>query len=167
MKYNELNLGQIEAIVNKLGGMEGVQQLLTGQIQVVGVTDVPEKDRVMTLADAQVAEQLAQGVETLKLGKVWRTTELQEMVRTINADLVKPGESTWRLPTKAELITVARAGGDRFGKWYAWSGDIDTTAPNCLWIVTMSDGENAERRAFGDSDGSQVSAFLVKTGVCK
>ena len=35
MKYGELNLGQIEAIVNKLGGMEGVQRFLSGLSQVV------------------------------------------------------------------------------------------------------------------------------------
>lgn len=31
MKYGELNLGQIEAIVNKLGGMEGALRLLRGE----------------------------------------------------------------------------------------------------------------------------------------
>lgn len=31
MKYGELNLGQIEAIVNKLGGMDGVKRFLSGQ----------------------------------------------------------------------------------------------------------------------------------------
>lgn len=34
IKYSELNLGQIEAIVNKLGGMEGVKKLLAGQLGV-------------------------------------------------------------------------------------------------------------------------------------
>jgi len=32
MKYGELTLGQVEAIVNKLGGMEGVQRLLSGEL---------------------------------------------------------------------------------------------------------------------------------------
>ena len=32
MKYGELNLGQVEAIVNKLGGMEGVQLFLSGEL---------------------------------------------------------------------------------------------------------------------------------------
>ena len=32
MKYGELNLGQIEAIVNRLGGMEGVQRFLSGEL---------------------------------------------------------------------------------------------------------------------------------------
>lgn len=31
MKYGELNLGQIEAIVNKLGGMDGVRRFLSGE----------------------------------------------------------------------------------------------------------------------------------------
>ncbi len=34
MKYNELNLGQIEAVVNKLGGMEGVRRFLSGELVV-------------------------------------------------------------------------------------------------------------------------------------
>ncbi len=31
MKYGKLTMGQIEAIVNKLGGMDGVQRLLSGE----------------------------------------------------------------------------------------------------------------------------------------
>lgn len=34
MKYGELNLGQIEAIVNKLGGMKGTQRFLRGELTV-------------------------------------------------------------------------------------------------------------------------------------
>ncbi len=34
MKYGGLTLGQIEAIVNKLGGMEGVQKFLSGALMV-------------------------------------------------------------------------------------------------------------------------------------
>jgi hypothetical protein len=34
MKYGQLNLGQIEAIVNKLGGMEGVLRFLSGELVV-------------------------------------------------------------------------------------------------------------------------------------
>lgn len=35
MKYNELTLGRIEAIINRLGGMEGVNDLLSGKSKVV------------------------------------------------------------------------------------------------------------------------------------
>ncbi len=34
MKYGELTLGQMEAVVNKLGGMDGVQRLLAGELVV-------------------------------------------------------------------------------------------------------------------------------------
>ena len=40
MKYNELTFGQMEAIVNKLGGMEGVQRFLSGEI----VVKAPEQN---------------------------------------------------------------------------------------------------------------------------
>lgn len=36
MKYGELNLGQVEAIVNKLGGMDGVQRFLRGEVTISG-----------------------------------------------------------------------------------------------------------------------------------
>ena len=31
MKYGKLTLGQVEAVVNKLGGMEGVKRFLSGE----------------------------------------------------------------------------------------------------------------------------------------
>ena len=34
MKYGELTLGHVEAVVNKLGGMEGVQKFLSGELTV-------------------------------------------------------------------------------------------------------------------------------------
>ena len=34
MKYGDLNLGQVEAIVNKLGGIEGVRRFLSGELVV-------------------------------------------------------------------------------------------------------------------------------------
>jgi len=37
MKYNKLNLGTIEAIVNKLGGMEGVEAFLSGNVKITVV----------------------------------------------------------------------------------------------------------------------------------
>ncbi|MEK7066059.1 MAG: hypothetical protein AAB965_00635, partial [Patescibacteria group bacterium] len=37
MKYGELTMGQIEAMVNKLGGMEGVQRLLSGELVIQAV----------------------------------------------------------------------------------------------------------------------------------
>ncbi|MFA5935146.1 MAG: hypothetical protein WC827_04665 [Candidatus Paceibacterota bacterium] len=34
MKYGELNLGQIEALVNKLGGMDAVRNILSGVVEI-------------------------------------------------------------------------------------------------------------------------------------
>lgn len=35
MKYNKLNLGQIEALINKIGGSEGVSKILSGRVGIV------------------------------------------------------------------------------------------------------------------------------------
>ena len=45
MKYGELNLGQVEAIVNKLGGMNGVHRFLSGELAVREVGQVIKIDR--------------------------------------------------------------------------------------------------------------------------
>lgn len=39
MKYGKLNLGQIEAVVNKLGGMDGVYRLLRNELIIVENTE--------------------------------------------------------------------------------------------------------------------------------
>jgi hypothetical protein len=44
MKYGELNLGQVEAIVNRLGGMDGVQRFLSGESMVKMVEHVIDCD---------------------------------------------------------------------------------------------------------------------------
>lgn len=40
MKYGELTLGQVEAVVNKLGGMEGIQRLLSGELVISATAKV-------------------------------------------------------------------------------------------------------------------------------
>ena len=49
MKYNELNLGQIEALVNKLGGMDGVQRFLSGELIVSTAVKVWKTWRTLKL----------------------------------------------------------------------------------------------------------------------
>ncbi|NVN96968.1 hypothetical protein HXX01_01925 [Candidatus Nomurabacteria bacterium] len=39
MKYNKLDLGTIEALVNKLGGMEGVNKFLSNKIRMVEISE--------------------------------------------------------------------------------------------------------------------------------
>ncbi len=61
MKYGELNLGQIEAVVNKLGGMDGVSKFLRGELIVSGpIKSWTEKDNVICFpatSDGIIGEQ--------------------------------------------------------------------------------------------------------------
>ncbi len=58
MKYGELNLGQIEAVVNKLGGIDGVQRLLSGET-VVKMAEQPNSPVWKTI-------KLGTGLKTAK-----------------------------------------------------------------------------------------------------
>ncbi len=151
--------------------LAAVQTIIEGRIWTTDhnapMVEVPEeKERTRCLADAQVSEQLAQGAEVLKLGKVWTTKELHAFVDELNQKLVKSGEPTWRLPTKAELLTSRKEKDNRFGKWMTWSGDTvnHPDYPNNLWIVTMSEDPSSALAELNDWSGSQVDAYLVKTG---
>jgi len=57
MKYGELTLGQVEAVVNKLGGMEGVKLFLSGETVI------------------QVAEHKFKTWKTIKIGTDIKTAE--------------------------------------------------------------------------------------------
>ncbi|OGZ32058.1 MAG: hypothetical protein A3H02_02710 [Candidatus Niyogibacteria bacterium RIFCSPLOWO2_12_FULL_41_13] len=57
MKYGKLTLGQVEAIVNKLGGMEGVKRFLSGETVI------------------QVAEHKFKTWKTIKLGTGLKATD--------------------------------------------------------------------------------------------
>lgn len=67
MKYNELNLGQIEAIVNRFGGMEGVERFLRGELSIVEVPPKwTEKDGVIyfdVTSDGTTGEQWIARIE--------------------------------------------------------------------------------------------------------
>jgi hypothetical protein len=41
MKYNDLNFGQIEAVINKLGGMKGINNFLSGRTKIVNTNECP------------------------------------------------------------------------------------------------------------------------------
>lgn len=53
MKYGELSLGQIESIVNKLGGMEGVKALLSGSVEIIRTKILDFIDTVVTSATTE------------------------------------------------------------------------------------------------------------------
>ena len=169
MKYPRMDWGTMEAIVNKLGGLDGVRHFLNGQITITAASNIDEMERVETIVDANVAEQLSQELETIVLGKVWSIQELRAMVEEINRDLVNPGEQTWRLPTTDELLSSKARQDGRFGNWMVWSGDPWPLGgpEGCVTIVTMSAKEGHPLEKFGDYSGSMVSAYLVKTGQIK
>lgn len=104
-----------------------------------------------------ISERLSLNPEILSLGKIWHTLDLCQLIDQINDKLVKPGEFTWRLPTLEELCGSYGQRDGKFGYWMVWSGTIDQTTPKCLFVFQMDNGER-----FGERDGSQVSAYLVK-----
>lgn len=61
MKYGDLNLGQIEAMVNKLGGMDGVRRLLSGQAVVNIIKHVIDLDADPFIPDGWKVEEHKKG----------------------------------------------------------------------------------------------------------
>lgn len=109
---------------------------------------------------SRVIDQLKQRTEVIKLGKVYSSKELVCVVEDINRDIVKVGEATWRLPTAEELLSHKHGSNDgSFGLWLTWAGD---SYYDFLAIVNMS--PRYDDPVFYDSDGTQVEAYLVKTG---
>jgi hypothetical protein len=55
MKYNEMTWGQMEAVINKLGGMDGVRRFLSGEATIVAVAKRLLKflDTVIVLATTE------------------------------------------------------------------------------------------------------------------
>ena len=116
-------------------------------------TQKPTLDKVAKLIEIKP--------EILSLGKVWYAEELLILIQEMNALLVKPGEQTWRLPTREELHQSFQKNDKKFGEWYTWTRDDDSfnsfNGVPILWIVNMSNNEESS-----DSDGSQVEAYLIQ-----
>ena len=66
MKYGELTLGQIEAVVNKLGGMNGVNKLLSGEL----VVKEMENQRQTSMVIVDYSQTLAQMIKAGNYGWV-------------------------------------------------------------------------------------------------
>lgn len=61
MKYGELTLGQIEALVNKHGGIEGVQRFLRGESKVVSTKHIIDLDAKPFVPDGWKVEEHCPG----------------------------------------------------------------------------------------------------------
>lgn len=71
MKYGELTLGQVEALVNKLGGMEGVQRFLSGELLVSATAKVWKTWKTIQLGTSlQTADDFRKAVKSagMKIG---------------------------------------------------------------------------------------------------
>jgi hypothetical protein len=85
MKYGELNLGQIEAVVNKLGGMDGVNKFLRGELIVSGlIRSWREENGVIYFSVTSDGATGEEWIERLE-GKGFRITDYAKSVlRTKN-----------------------------------------------------------------------------------
>lgn len=69
MKYGQLNLGQIEAVVNKLGGMEGVESFLRGNVEITVIKHTVDLAKAPRLPfdKAEVVKHEGKGVVEIEL----------------------------------------------------------------------------------------------------
>jgi hypothetical protein len=99
MKYGELNLGQVEAIVNKLGGLDGVRRFLADELVVKPIQ--PE----------------LKIFKTLKLGTVKTADDFREAVKDkgmcigdyANDILGKPAFTAAAEETEVDLVVISVA----------------------------------------------------------
>jgi len=99
MKYGELNLGQVEAVVNKLGGMDGVRRLLSGELVV------------------KEAERRFQIWKTIKLGGFKTADDVRKALKDggfrlgdwANDILGKPAFTVTSEETELDLVVVTVA----------------------------------------------------------
>ena len=104
MKYNNLTLGKVEAIVNRLGGMEGVEKFLSGEISVSSETspavktglDLWKKIRIGTHTDT------ADLIKTVEGKKMRITSAARDM-------LAKPSFLLAKEEKEVELILLTFA----------------------------------------------------------
>jgi len=99
MKYGGLTLGQIEAVINKLGGMEGVRRLLSGEVFVKAVEYVFPIWKTIKLGTGKTVGDFRNDLRrgNLKLGD-WAS------------DIIgKPAFTTATEETEVDLVRVAVA----------------------------------------------------------
>lgn len=106
MKYGDLTLGQIEAVVNKLGGMDGVRQLLRGEM-VIRRKSFLLRSTVKLGGPQSISElNAALAINNWTLGD-WARTIMQRVVLTA---------------TESELdiivVTLSELGLDENARWH-------------------------------------------------
>lgn len=100
MKYGELTLGQVEALVNKLGGMEGVQRFLSGELLVSATAKVWKTWKTIQLGTGlQTADDFRK--EVVKAG--------MKIGDWANDILGKPAFTATTSETEVELVVASVA----------------------------------------------------------
>lgn len=100
MKYGELTLGQVEALVNKLGGMEGVQRFLSGELLVSATAKVWKTWKTIQLGTGlQTADDFRK--EVVKAG--------MKISDWANDILGKPAFTATTSETEVELVVASVA----------------------------------------------------------
>ncbi|MDO8495220.1 MAG: hypothetical protein Q7S32_01675 [bacterium] len=103
MKYGELNLGQIEAIVNKLGGMDGVQRLLSGELVFKAVELLRQ---IATVSSSAITKFVAKDVFTTK-NKSVKIYFVGDNFKKVMLDKVESGiEATTLIVSKLEKASL-------------------------------------------------------------
>lgn len=95
MKYPRLDLGQIEAIVNKLGGMEGVQKFLAEEIVVTA------SDKNLVFVDRTILPKYPDWMEKLEHPELESTGPAEFDVGKLDPWLHEEQKNDW---VKGEVI---------------------------------------------------------------
>lgn len=115
MKYGQLTMGQIEAVVNKLGGMEGVQRLLAGDLMITELAErfKPMEWRRIVLGvrdswDAYRASCESAGVIGEDLRRYFPSHKISTVPREVVLTVVSGAQLGFSRPAKRAAI-IARA----------------------------------------------------------
>lgn len=98
MKYGELTLGQVEALVNKLGGMEGVQRFLSGELLVSATAKVWKTWKTI---------QLGTGLQTADDFRKEVVKAVMKIGDWANDILGKPAFTATESVTEVELVVAS------------------------------------------------------------
>ena len=97
MKYGELTLGQVEALVNKLGGMEGVQRFLSGELIVSLPTKVWKTWNRINLGTGLKSSDFQKAIKSARMIVSDRANDI----------LSKPNFQVAQSETEVELVVTS------------------------------------------------------------
>ena len=110
------------------------------------------------LSLAEIYQETLKNPEILDIGNSMFAGNLTTVVSSINEQMVKSGNPTWRLPTLAELRTSFEAKDNRFGQCFVWSGEYSAEDRGAtMWAKDMTSGEEVEI-----TNRNEIKALLVK-----